>query len=95
MKTTPWAPLAVPRKLCRFPRYGARTLHRIEARRPHPAHGDAVGALCQECVQELHMPRPDYAKVLSLAAVGLVAELQDVGNRFAELSHQVMLASWR
>ncbi len=41
------------------------------------------------------MPRPDYAKVLSLAAVGLVAELQDVGNRFAELSHQVMLASWR
>jgi hypothetical protein len=51
--------------------------------------------LYQECVQELHKPHPDYAKVQALAAVGLVAALQDVGMRIAELSHQVMLASRR
>ena len=59
------------------------------------AHGDAAGALYQECVQELHKPHPDYAKVQALAAVGLVAALQDVGDRIAELSHQIMLASRR
>ena len=40
-------------------------------------------------------PHPDYVKVQAFAAVGLVAALQDVGMRVADLGRQVMLASRR
>jgi hypothetical protein len=51
--------------------------------------------LHQECLQELQKVHPDYVKVQALAAVTLVETMQDVGQRIAELSHQIMLASRR
>lgn len=55
-------------------------------------NGRVPSVLHQECVQELSKAHPDYAKVQALAAVALVEAMQDIGQRIAELSHQIMLA---
>ena len=58
-------------------------------------NGRGSSALHQDCVQELLNVHPDYAKVQALATLTLVEAMQDAGQRIAELSHQIMLASRR
>ena len=60
-----------------------------------PAGASAAGDICQECVQELHKPYPDYAKIQALATLSLVKALREVAGLLAGLSHQITLASKR
>jgi hypothetical protein len=63
---------------------------------PEDAAGaDAPGDLCQECVQELQRPYPDYAKVQALATLSLVDAARKVAAQVAELSRQMTLGSTR
>jgi hypothetical protein len=65
----------------------------VSSRDEQAGNGRVSSVLHQECVQELQKVQPDYAKVQALAAVTLVEAIQDVSQRIAELSHQIMLAS--
>ena len=56
-----------------------------------PARADATGDPCQECVQELQRPWPDYAKIQALATLSLAETLREI----AELSRQIILAERR
>lgn len=41
---------------------------------------DAAGDLCQECVEELQWPWPDYAKIQALATLSLAETLREVAE---------------
>ena len=56
-----------------------------------PARADVTGDLCQECVQELQRPWPDYAKIQALATLSLAETLREI----AELSRRIILAERR
>ncbi len=60
-----------------------------------PARASATDDIYQECVQELHQPYPDYAKIQALATLSLVETLREVAGRVTSLSHQITLASRR
>jgi hypothetical protein len=56
-----------------------------------PVPADVTGDLCQECVQELQRPWPDYAKIQALATLSLAETLREV----AEIGRQILLAERR
>ena len=60
-----------------------------------PARASAADGIYQECVQELHQPYPDYAKIQALATLSLVATVREVAGQVTSLSHQITRPSRR
>jgi hypothetical protein len=60
-----------------------------------PARAVAADDIYRECVQELHQPYPDYAKIQALATLSLAATAREMAGQVTSLSHQITPASRR